>query len=81
MTIFFILTTRFIMVFLHGEKSNYSALLQQAIAQAGKAPKILLTDQALEYNSKGVDAIYKKHNIFKQTTNANCQHSNSLSEN
>ncbi len=51
MTIFVILATRLVMVFLHTEKSNYPALLQQAIAQAGEAPKILLTDQALEYYS------------------------------
>jgi hypothetical protein len=30
----------------------------------------------MEYNSKEVDAIYRKHNIFKQTTNTYGQHCN-----
>ena len=34
----------------------------------------------MEYNSKEVDAIYRKHNIFKQITNAYGQHSNGPSE-
>jgi hypothetical protein len=36
MTISVILATRFVMVFLHTEKNNYPALLQQAIVQAGE---------------------------------------------
>ncbi len=50
-TIFVILTLRFIMIFLHAEESDYPEILERAIAQAGEAPKILRTDQALEYNS------------------------------
>jgi hypothetical protein len=35
MTIFSILILRFIMIFLHAEKSNYPEILEKAIAQAG----------------------------------------------
>ncbi len=80
MTIFVILISRFVLIFLHAEKSDYPEILEKAIAQAGTAPKILRTDQAMEYNSKEVDAIYRKHNIFKQTTNYYGQHGNCPSE-
>ena len=72
--------SRYVMIFLHKKKSDYPELLEKAITQAGYAPKIMRTDGAGEYSGPEAEAIYKKHNIFKQTGNPHQQFQNGPSE-
>ena len=80
MTIFVILATRYVMIFLHKEKSEWPEILLQAFAQAGEIPKTLRTDQAPEYNCEKTKEIYRKNHILKQSTNAYQQFGNGPSE-
>ena len=79
-TIFVILKSTFIMIFLHNKRSKFPELLEKAFLQAGYTPKILLTDGLKEDNSEEVMAICQKQGILKQMTNAHQQFQNGAPE-
>ena len=80
MTIFVILRSRYVLIYLHSKKSDFPRLIEKAITQMGRPPRIFRTDEALEYAGKESQAIYTRYNIVKQTTNAHQQFQNGPSE-
>ena len=79
-TIFVILFSRYVIIFLHRKKSDFPEILRKAIIQAGKAPKILRTDNAGEYTGAEAEAIYNKHGIKRQYGNPYQQFQNGVPE-
>jgi hypothetical protein len=79
-TIFTIADSRYLMIFLHKTKDEFPSLLKQAFARAGCTPRILRTDGATEYHTPEVQDILLKHQIKKETSNAEEQFGNAKAE-
>ena len=80
MTIFVVLKTRYVMIFLHKSKNEFPALLRKALAQLGRSPKILRADGAGENCSDEVDAICLEHSMQQQHSNPHEQFGNAPPE-
>jgi histone deacetylase 1/2 len=80
MTIFIIVKSRFVMIFLHKTKDEFPHLLKKAIAQAGRTPKTLRTDNAKEYRSAEIDKFCADNKILQQSSNPHQQFGNTLPE-
>ncbi len=68
------------MIFLHKTKDEFPHLLKKAIAQAGRTPKTLQTDNAKEYRRAEIDKFCADNKILQQSSNPHQQFGNALPE-
>lgn len=80
LTIFSIVKTRYVMIFLHKSKKDFPVLLKKALAQMGRVPKILRTDGAGEETSAELSKICLDLGIQQQHSNPYEQFGNAIPE-